>query len=163
MKRLRFINKAVNSPLWKRILAFILDVLILDLVIISPFQKFFKGIVPENVSFKGLFSYFMEGTFDLSKLLIAALFIMLITLFYWALLEWKLGQSVGKLVLNIFVRSTKKEKLTLGQCFVRNLSKVSTLLLFFDVLYMLLRKQNQRWLEEVSNTEVVENVEGVVL
>lgn len=62
-------------------------------------------------------------------------------------------QTAGKAILGIFVHSTQKET-TLWQIIVRNIPKVSLLLIFLDSFPILFRKEQQRYSEKLSNTEV---------
>ncbi len=138
--------KKIVAPvkLWKRVAAYFIDVIIVNLIIVYPFKDFF-GNFEEDLFFKE-FS---------SEILMAFLIISLLTILYWAVLEYFLKQSVGKSLMNIYVRSTENE-LNFWPCVLRNLSKVSTLLLLIDSLGIIFKKDYQRFLERLSKTEVVD-------
>jgi len=88
---------------------------------------------------------------------------MIIIVLYWSVLEWKIGQSLGKYIMHIYVKTTiRKSKLKYWQCFIRNLSKISSLLLVLDCIFFIWSK-NQRFLERLSKTIVVEKREVVLL
>ncbi len=138
--------KKIVAPvsLWKRVAAYIIDIIIVNLIIVYPFKGFF-GNFENNGLLKELGS----------EIFMVFLIISALTILYWTLLEFFLRQSIGKALLNIYVRSTEKE-LKFWQCLVRNLSKINTLLLFIDSLNILFNKEHQRYLEKMSNTEVVD-------
>ncbi|MEK6936579.1 MAG: RDD family protein [Nanoarchaeota archaeon] len=132
-----------HVELWKRVLAYIIDVIIVNLIIVYPFKGFFGNF--DDVIIKELGS----------EIFMVVLIISILTVLYWALLEFFLKQSVGKSLMNIYVRSTDKE-LGFWQCVLRNLSKINTILLIIDSLKVLLKKDYQRYLEKLSRTEVVD-------
>lgn len=138
--------KKIVAPvsIWKRVAAYIIDIIIVNLIIVYPFKGFF-GNFENNGLLKELGS----------EIFMVFLIISALTILYWTLLEFFLRQSIGKALLNIYVRSTEKE-LKFWQCLVRNLSKINTLLLFIDSLNILFNKEHQRYLEKMSNTEVVD-------
>ncbi|MBS3171843.1 RDD family protein [Candidatus Woesearchaeota archaeon] len=138
--------KKIVAPvkLWKRIVAYLIDVIIVNLIIVYPFRDFF-GNFENDIIVKEIGPEIFMVFFIIS----------ILTILYWALLEFFLKQSIGKALLNIYVRSTEKE-LKFWQCIVRNLSKINTLLLIIDSLNIIFRKDYQRYLEKISNTEVVD-------
>lgn len=147
------------ASLWKRVFAYIIDSFVINLVIAMPFQKpleeLSKGIMEKN--FFEAYKILLQTDFQimLPKLFFIFAIISILSVLYWALLEYKIGQSVGKILFNIYTKS-QTERLTFGQCLLRNISKVSTLLLILDTAYMILTRGNQRFFERISNTVVVE-------
>lgn len=139
--------KKIVAPvkLWKRVVAYIIDIIIVNIIIVYPFMNFLGNF--ENDSFLREFSYEILSVFFIISILI---------ILYWAFLEYFLRQSVGKALMNIHIRSTEKQELKFWQCFVRNLSKISTLLLLIDSLGIIFKGDYQRFLEKLSKTEVVD-------
>ena len=129
--------------LWKRVLAFLIDSMIIDLIIIFPFKGFFKNIELASIEQSGM------------QIFLVGLLICVLTLIYWTTLEYSLHQSIGKALFNIYVRSKNKE-LKLWQCLVRNLTKISLLLLLIDSLSIIFKRDYQRYFEKISVTEVVD-------
>ncbi len=80
----------------------------------------------------------------------------LITILYWALLEFKLGQSIGKMAMKIKVVNISEKKLGFAQCLLRNLTKASTFILFLDFIYGVVKKDYRRYFEVLSKTRVVD-------
>lgn len=147
------------APLWKRAFAYVIDVFVVNLIIVLPFQKVLEELGSELVNKSFFETYKVLLQTDLRALLPKLFFIFTIISFlsvlYWAILEHKIGQSVGKILFNIYVRS-QTEKLTFWQCFLRNVTKVSTLPLILDASYMIFTRGYQRYFEKISKTFVAE-------
>ncbi len=148
-----FEQKTILVPLWKRAFAYLIDLIIVFFVVFLPIgnlffedsRQHFDGILSPI----GAYSGFSFGIFLLSFLTA------LLSVLYWAILEYKVRQSVGKMAMGIKVIDAFGMKLRFSQGFLRNLSKISTFLLFFDVLYGVIKKDNVRFFEVLSNTRVV--------
>lgn len=126
------------ASLWKRGLAYLVDVFLIYIIIMIPFKNNLELIKTEMPS----------------DLLAISFLIAILSLFYWAILEYKIQQSVGKMLFRIYVKSRTK-KLSFWQCLVRNLTKMSMFFLFLDCLYLLITRGHQRYFERLSGTEVV--------
>lgn len=147
------------ASLWKRAFAYIIDSFVINLIITMPFQKplaeLSKGIADK--SFLEAYKALLQTDFQavLPKLFFMFTITAALSVLYWAILEYKTGQSVGKILFNIHVKS-QTEQLTFWQCFLRNITKISTLPLILDTGYMILTKGYQRYFEKLSRTVVVE-------
>ena len=150
----QFIGYQKPNLTWRRYLAFLIDFLVIYFVVITPFRPFLNSLpqAKDFSQFSNLFS--SEKLTSLKPLFYIALTISFLTILYWAILEYKTGQTLGKKLLSIKVTS-KENDLTFWQCFLRNISKINTLLLILDVFYMWYYQKNQRYLEVLSKTEVV--------
>jgi uncharacterized RDD family membrane protein YckC len=124
----------------RRILAYIIDVLIINTLILKPFNLFSRTGFNLQISRETIIIGFSTA---------------MLTLLYWALLEFTVRQSIGKIITRIYVSSLKKQ-LTLYQCIMRNITKIVTPILIIDVLYALINKTHQRYFEKISNTEVLQ-------
>jgi len=84
----------------------------------------------------------------------------ILALFYFAILEYKLGQSIGKIFMNIKVISITK-KLLFWQCIGRSLFLLPVfpffLLWAIDPLFLFFNKKGQRLSEFLTKTKVVED------
>ena len=139
-------------PLWRRAFAYVVDLLIISFIIYLPMKGLF-GDVPDG-EINSLMNYFSARPDLTFSFFMVSLIIGFLTVMYWALLEFYISQSIGKIAMKIKVRSLIG-KLTFKQCFFRNLSKVSTFLLFLDMLYGIFKKDNRRYFEVMSGTQVV--------
>ncbi|HLC85876.1 MAG TPA: RDD family protein [Candidatus Nanoarchaeia archaeon] len=148
MKTVKLMNKENPAPLWKRFLAYIIDVLAINIAAILPLQSI---LINSESNVRNLL--LRESSKEIAAV---SILIMLFTIFYFAALELKTKQTLGKIIMNIYVTSTDKTELTLSQAILRNITKPFTLVLIIDVLYMIFKRTNQRLFEVFSRTQVVE-------
>lgn len=146
MKEIHLVTKNVIAPFWKRVLAYIIDLLVVEIIIVWPFRGFFEKA---EISYVNLFREAIE-----QNLIWVSFFIMVLSLAYWVLFEWKLRQTIGKMLLNLYVVS--KNELRFSQALMRNLTKPFPLALLVDVAYMFFKRENQRLFERFSGTNVIE-------
>ncbi|MBI2667206.1 RDD family protein [Candidatus Woesearchaeota archaeon] len=142
----KLLGKNDIAPFWKRLIAYVLDSLIINLIIVLPF----KGIL-DNV-YKG--NLFKMGFNDIKSAILIITIMSFLTLLYWVLLEYRTQQTIGKYLMNIYVMSTSK-KFSFLQIVIRNIAKISAPLLILDVVYMFYNN-NQRYTEKLSETKVME-------
>ena len=161
MKRLRFRKREVPTKLWKRVIAYFIDVFVI-IILTLPIQNYLNKIAPADSFYKTQMLIVQNSTL-FRNIFLSLICTMIIIVLYWSVLEWKIGQSLGKYIMHIYVKTTiKKSKLKYWQCFIRNLSKISSLLLVLDCIFFIWSK-NQRFLERLSKTIVVEKREVVLL
>lgn len=111
----------------------------------------------ESIEPSSIFELFSSISTMFSKeIILASTIIAILTLFYWSFLEYKFGQTVGKVLMRIQVSSVNRKKLTLSQIITRNVTKLSTFLLILDTIYLLIKKKDQRFSETFAKTTVVE-------
>ncbi len=139
----------VEASFFRRGIAYIVDMVILYFVVVFPLKSKFEGLDFEFTEFTG------EIT---TKILFVAFEIAVLVVVYFSLLEWKLGQTIGKIIFNIRVKSEEGE-LTFLNSFLRNLSKFSTLLVLIDSIPLIFKKGNKRFLDKIAKTKVVMNLQ----
>lgn len=144
--------------LWKRALAFALDLVILDFVIGSPFRSAIARLIPQGDAVAD-YSYFMSHP-DITALLSLALVTFgFLALLYFSILEYKTGQTIGKMFMNIKMESTTGE-FTFFQCVTRSIYFIMlfpfALLWLADPIFMLFTKDKRRLSEILSGTRTVE-------
>jgi len=152
------------AAVWKRIVAFIIDLFIIDLALFWPFERIVNKAIPEGQSLRSLQGFFSASP-ELTKLLtIITLMMGIVAILYFVVMEYKLGQTIGKMIFNLRVVSMKKE-LTILQCILRSIIwlPMFPFIVFWiiDPAYVLLNQKNQRLMEFISKTETVENYTGV--
>ena len=134
------------APLWKRIAAFFIDLLIMGLVVVSQFEHFFP---------KDVHRFSKKLTTGAET---ATIIIFLLIMAYFVTLEWLVGQTVGKLVVSIRVVS-QKGRVSLWQAVVRNMMFIPMfpfmLLWLIDPLFVLFSASRRRLSEMLSSTAVV--------
>lgn len=146
------INKKFKGvKLWKRIVAYLIDIAILDLIVLFPFNAFF---VDKSLDWKMLFNNQMNEQWA-----VLTFFMAFISLVYWVVLEYKLKQTIGKMIMKIQVKSVTEKELRFGQIFIRNFLKPFSVAFLIDVAYMFIMRSNQRLTEKFSGTFVGEENE----
>jgi hypothetical protein len=85
---------------WKRLLAFVADLLIINLIIFFPFRRIIQRAVPEFSSYSEAYSFLSSNQSYTATLTIVSLIMALFALLYFVLIEYKLGQTPGKMLLN---------------------------------------------------------------
>jgi uncharacterized RDD family membrane protein YckC len=145
-----------QASVLKRLGAFIIDLLIINIVILFPFTKLLEKIIPQS-SFSGAFELLSAD--QSGTLTVVMLAISFLSILYFMTLEGKLGQTPGKMLFKLFVRGREKE-LRKWQLLVRSMFLIPVfpfvLLWIIDPVVMLFTKQNQRLSEILSKTTVVE-------
>ena len=153
-----------RAGIWRRIFAFIIDLLIIYLAT-SPLQSLVAKEIglDNNLNINSLKEIFSEAElFGQSSSLIVsiAILIAIAGMIYWTLLEYLLKQSVGKMLMKIAIKSQASE-LRLWQVIVRNITKATSvtslsILFLIDIIYMFFNQNRQRLTEVLSKTEVIE-------
>lgn len=101
-QRQSFVAKA---SLLRRFIAFLIDLIIINFVIVAPFAGYFKKYLPEANTFSETMELLESNPLILQKLSGLMILISIIVVLYFAVLEWKIGQSVGKAIMKIYVIS----------------------------------------------------------
>ena len=145
-----------QASFWKRTLAFLIDILIIYSVILSPFRAAIKSLLPEPNSISEMIS-FLSSTDLPASLYLIAFSIFLLVYLYFVLMDFKIGQSVGKAVMKL---SVKPKDLKLWQCLVRNLELIPffpfAVLMFLDPIFLIFK--GYRLSEHLAKTATVERV-----
>lgn len=162
MKRLTLPKeKAFAGPalLWKRIAAFFIDIVIINLIVLLPFRKLFQSIVPKDYSFSEAYRLLSTSTNYTSYISSISFIMSVLIILYFLMLESKMGQTIGKMLMKIYVVSDKNNLRT-WQLLTRNIVFIPlfpfVLLWIVDPLFMFFTKTNQRLSEILSKTRVVE-------
>lgn len=152
-------EKTVKMPalLWKRVVAYFIDVFIL-LLVASPLKGFWDY---QDSSIFESYEALASNAENISGFLPIGLFIAALTLFYFTFLEFRFGQTFGKMVMGLYVISAVKKERHFEHFLVRNLSKISTLFLLIDSIPIIFHNSNQRYLERFAGTFVIQEGIGV--
>lgn len=155
MKKRGLNNISLTAPLWKRTFAYLVDLFVINLIVVLPFKSFLDRQIPlEKIPFDELATFFYNSPAIFYNIFLTGLAIMILSILYWFLLEYFLGQSIGKMLFGINVISLEGT-LRFSQALLRNLTKFSTPILLIDSLYML-KGRGMRFFEKLSRTKVVE-------
>ena len=133
---------------WKRFASFLVDSLILSTIITKPLSSLVEINTPKN------FTDILN--FDFGNLILVTSIISLINFIYWVSLEYKIQQTIGGLIFGIYVKS-EKNRLSLPKTILRNITKISTILLIIDVISVFISKKKQRFTEKLTGTITLQN------
>lgn len=161
MKRLNLPQeKTFVGPalIWKRSIAFFIDILIINLIVLFPFGSLFEELIPKGHSFSEAYMVLSNISYK-GFISSASIAISMLIVLYFFMLERKMGQTIGKRLMNIYVVSDN-DSLKAWQLLVRNIMFIPIfpliLLWILDPLSMFFTKTSQRLSEILSRTKVVE-------
>ena len=140
---------------WKRSLAFIFDLLVINIIIFWPFQKlfskYFTGISKENLM--------MSESLIPGKIYFAIMIIFILIWLYFTFFDYYLGQTIGQMMLNIKVISLT-DNMLFWKALIRNAFVLPILPVFYipilwivETLYMIFYKE--RFLEKITATRTI--------
>lgn len=139
-----------KPPLFRRSIAFILDLMIVDLALF-PFNWFFDQYVPKG-STMDVIQTIIEQNF--SEMLIGMMLYFTIMVSYFVLFEYYLGKTPGKAIWKMKVISLEGEK-NFYKYIIRSL-QIFFLIPFWIVdILSVFSKTRDRLLEKASKTTVV--------
>jgi uncharacterized RDD family membrane protein YckC len=146
---------------WKRVIAFVIDMMIVNLFALFPFRGLFEGIISEGHSFTE--AYNLLSSTDYSGFLTSvSLAISFLVIMYFYLMERKMSQTIGKMLMKVYVVASDNgnKDLKEWQLLARNMVFIPLfpfiLLWLLDPLFMFFTKTSQRLSEILSRTRVVE-------
>lgn len=147
VKSVKLVNQYVSAPLWRRFFAYIIDLVVVNIIVTIPFRGYLSKF-SNNLNL-------LFGSNDRGLTYITVL-IVLTLIFYFAVLEYKIRQTLGKIIMNIYVISLSNKEISFSQILLRNLTKPFPIVLLVDVSYMFFKGGNQRLFDVFSRTAVVE-------
>ena len=147
------------NPL-KRIAAFLLDLLLLQMLVISAFNTYFESLFPTDKGFIENYQYLTNNINLFSNAYYALITIAVLMILYFAYMEYKFSQTVGMMIFRIYAKSSEEKELTFFQCVLRNIYLLPLFPTFFlwviDPLYFMFK--GERLSEIFSKTKTVEEV-----
>jgi len=147
-----------SASIWKRILAFILDMLIIDFVAGGMLQAVIAKVIPET-NFSNIYSFLQNHPRSLVLISLTSFIYGFIALLYFSILEYRTGQTLGKMFFGLRVLSDNKQ-LTYMDCITRSMYFILTLpfilLFIIDPIFLIFNKEKRRLSEVLSRTRTVE-------
>lgn len=129
-------NKTVSAPLIKRFLNYLLDII---------FIVFALTII---ITFSG---YNLENDEEKTQTLLIVIFF-IISPFYYILMEFNFGKTLGKIITKTKVISTDGQPLSLKQCILRTLCRIIPFERFSGLFF-----NGAFWHDTIPKTKVVED------
>ena len=147
-----------EPQLFKRITAFLIDLAILNFIVFIPMQNYVAGLVPTR-RFSEQLAFFSSASHLSSQLFMISLAMATLAVVYFAVLEQRFGQSIGKMIMQLHVVSDSKE-LKSWQSVLRSLFILPFFpfiaLWIIDPVTIFFSKNQKRLSEILSRTRVVQ-------
>ncbi len=155
------------ASLWKRIVAFMLDIFIIDFFVIGFFRDITAHLIGGTTDLMATYALLNKSGSMVTSLTMIFVIIISLAMAYFVLMQYVAGQTLGCMLVNIRVvyQADGKESVKPGlwQCIVRNIFLIPTVPFIFlwvaDPIYYFLARKGQRLTEMASNTRVVEQFE----
>lgn len=142
----------------KRVLAFFVDMFIIDFLILFPLQSITEKIVPKSIDFTSLSVFISQNSSGtIFKIALAS---SIITVCYFTLLEFVTGQTPGKMLFGIYTIA-EKGRLEFANVLLSNLVFLSVipfiwLLWIAEIIYLWKEPKHQRFTEKIAGIVQVE-------
>jgi uncharacterized RDD family membrane protein YckC len=155
------------ATLWKRMLAFILDLIILDFFVVAAFRGVMTRVAGDTTGFMATVRKLGENSLQLQAITMMFMIIVMLAMTYFVLLQYATGQTLGCMLLSIHIvfaqGENEFERPRFWQCLVRNLFMIPTLTFVLlwaaEPVYFFAARKGQRLTEWMSRTKVVEQYE----
>jgi len=151
----------LEASAWRRFGAFLVDYIILNAFVLFPFSNLLEKIFKTD-SLADIMAIVSGDSMNVPALMYISFFMAVIALLYFAILEWRLNQTIGKIMMKIFVVSIKDKKdakMSFFQSIVRSLGVlflfVMPIITIIDSAIIFFNKDRQRFLEKTSKTKTV--------
>jgi len=148
------------APLSKRVMAYIVDLLVCFFFIAMPFYTYYMSAanIPEMTDVDKL----MDNQALFTPIYTGSFAVLGIFWMYLSLCEALMGCTLGKKLFNLHVVNTEYKKISVHQALWRNLTKSILLdFLIFDVFLMFFDKQHRRISDFVLKTLVIRLSDGI--
>ena len=141
----------------RRLIAFIIDIMIIDLVILTPFYKLFQRFLPPGTFTEQL--RFIQENPQVSIPTHLLLVIGILIVLYFSYFEYKIHQTPGKIILGLYTMQ-ERAKPSFWAYLLSNITFIPIfpfiLLWIIDPLYMFITPKNQRLMEKLNRILVVQ-------
>jgi len=148
----------VPASLLKRFVSYFIDFFILNIILI-PLRNTLELAIPSEGGLAQAMSFLQTNPAAGKILLFHSLVSGLVILLYFTYFEFKIQQTPGKMLMKIHIIPQGKTKLTFWHYLISNLTFIPTfpfiILWIIDPIYMIFSKQNQRFMEKITNILVV--------
>lgn len=150
-------KRQIAAPIWRRTLAFLIDMMLVEIFLVSPFWALIKKSTAGE-GFTDTMTFLAAHPNAVVSLNIITLYIALVVMAYFTILEYIMGQTIGMILLRLKAISLHVHS-HWWQFVIRNLFLVPifpfVLLALVEPLYLLWKRGEYRVLEQLSNTRTV--------
>ena len=147
------------ASLLKRFISYFIDLFIINFVIIFPFQKIIKKIIPTD-SFSETYQYIQANPAVGNIIFFLYFIIGILMVVYFTFFEYTTQQTPGKMLMKQHIVKESGRELRFINYLVSNLTFIPffpfILLWIIDPVYMIISPKNQRLMERLTRILVVE-------
>ncbi|MBW2981285.1 RDD family protein [Candidatus Woesearchaeota archaeon] len=147
------------ASLLKRFLSYFIDLFIINFIIILPFEKILKNIIPSN-SFSESYQYIQNNPGVGNLIFFLSIIIGILMVVYFTVFEYLMQQTPGKILMKQYIIKETGQPLKLINYIVSNLTFIPIfpfiLLWIIDPIHMIISSKNQRLMERFTRILVVE-------
>ena len=154
-------SKAFIAPasLLKRFVAYFIDLVIVNFIIISPFNVILEKIIPSG-SFSETYQYIQNNPEVSSIIFFLSVVIGILIVAYFTVFEYLTQQTPGKMLMRQYIVKETGQQLKLRNYIISNLTFMPVfpfiLLWIADPVYMVISPKSQRLMERFTRILVVE-------
>lgn len=154
-------NVEVQASVFKRITAFLIDMLILQFIVLGPMDSLYASVLPSGAGFSEMIANLQADNEKIAMVSFLSAVSGIFAMLYFAMLESKLGQSIGKMAMKIYVKSDENN-LSFWKCLLRSFFLMPvmpfSILMLIDPISAFFTKGNRRLLEMLTKTRTVESL-----
>lgn len=147
------------ASLLKRFLSYFIDLFIINFIIIFPFGKILKKIIPSG-SFSEVYQYIQTNPAVGNMIFLLSIVIGILTVAYFTFFEYITQQTPGKILMKQGIIRERGPQLRFINYLISNLTFMPLfpfiLLWIIDPIYMIISPKNQRLMERLTRILVVE-------
>ncbi|MBD3355391.1 hypothetical protein GF361_05405 [Candidatus Woesearchaeota archaeon] len=151
-----FIAPASTS---RRIISFIIDMIIINFIIFNPFKGIFQKLIPAEQSYEAAKEYIAHNPHIMNTITFLFLIIGIIIVFYFTVFGYLIQQTPGKIVTGLYIIPENK-KISFLNYLLSNISFIPVfpffLLWIIDPIYMFTSPKSQRLMERLNKILVVQ-------
>lgn len=148
----------IDAPVTRRVIAFLIDFIILNAFVLFPFNKVRDKIFAASSISQGMsmISDLIAHPEALRPMLWLSVLMGVVIMLYFMVLEAKYNQSIGKMLMNIFVINDEKGKqISYMQSMLRSASLIVDVVFIIDIVYAAFNSGKQRLFERLSKTRTI--------
>ena len=145
------------ASITRRAFAFLLDLILINFVIFTPFKLMLNKIIPVS-SYAATKDYIQSNPQALASISSIFFVVGILVLFYFSYMEYKIQQTPGKMILGIHIQHDAKIKFSnylFSNLFLLPIFPF-TLLWIIDPIYLFTSNKNQRLMEKWNGILVLQ-------
>ncbi len=147
----------INASYLKRFLAFVTDLILIDLFLLTPFGSLI--IKKTGITNPGaVIDYVLTHPQIMGFLSVIGFIVVVVSLLYFVLFEYLLNQTIGMMIFSLYITQIKN-KSSLWRCMLRNLFLIPyplfQIIAIIDIIHLFYSADGQRLTERLVGSKIV--------